>query len=175
MSRALVLTVVALSGVIANGARVGLRGIPTFPSGLADSVAGLGNSFQDNKPPPKDEQPLIKKLKDTAEEVMEEEVAQELRSGEAKKAAYLLASQGVVKLVYIGGCSRAYSEPCPKGWGEASVRMPLALRPVKYIVGTRIQGTLDVYHDHRRRGHVCRRRVRWVCLWSTKDLSEGQD
>ena len=98
---------------------------------------------------------------------MEEEVAQELRTGEAKKAAYLLASQGVVKLVYIGGCSRAYSEPCPKGWGEASVRMPLALRPVKYIVGTRIQGTLDVYHDHRRRGHVCRRRVRCDCLWST--------
>ena len=83
----------------------------------------MGNSFQDNKPPPKDEQPLINKLKDTAEQVMEEEVAQELRTGEAKKAAYLLASQSVVKLVHTGGCPRAYSQACPKGWTEASVRI----------------------------------------------------
>lgn len=122
LQQVLALTATALLGLMAKGEGVRLRGIPTFPSGLSDSVAGLGNSFQDNKPPPKDEQPLINKLKDTAEQVMEEEVAQELRTGEAKKAAYLLASQNVVKLVYTGGCPRTYSQSCPKGWAEASVR-----------------------------------------------------
>ena len=127
MSQASVLTLTVLLGFVAECGGIRLRGVPTFPSGIADSVAGMGNSFQDNKPPPKDEQPLINKLKDTAGQVLEEEVVQELRTEEAKKVAYLLASQNVVKLVYIGGCSRAYSQPCPKGWAEASVRMAWVL------------------------------------------------
>ena len=122
MSQALVFTLGVLFGLSEKGDGIRVRGIPTFPSGISDSVAAMGNSFQDNKPPPKDERPLINKLKETAEQVLEEEVAQELRTAEAKKAAYLLASQNVVKLVYIGGCPRAYAEPCPKGWAEASVR-----------------------------------------------------
>ena len=121
MSRILLLSAMALLGLVAQSEGVRLRGIPTFPSGIADSVAGMGNSFQDNKPPPKDEQPLINKLKETAEQVVEEEVAQELRTGATKKAASLLASQSVVKLVHVGGCPRAYSQACPKGWAEASV------------------------------------------------------
>jgi hypothetical protein len=115
------LSVIVLLGLVAQSEAMRLRGIPTFPSGIADSVAGMGNSFQNNKPPPKDEQPLINKLKETAEQVMEEEVAQELRTGATKKAASLLASQSVVKLVHVGGCPRAYSQACPKGWAEASV------------------------------------------------------
>ena len=121
MSRILLLSAMALLGLVAQSEGVRLRGIPTFPSGIADSMAGMGNSFQDNKPPSKDEQPLINKLKETAEQVVEEEVAQELRTGEAKKAASLLASQSVVKLVHVGGCPRAYSQACPKGLVEASV------------------------------------------------------
>ena len=127
MKQASVLTLTFLLGFASECDGVRRRGVPTFPSGIADSVAGMGNSFQDNKPPPKDEQPLINKLKDTAGQVLEEEVVQELRTEEAKKAAYLLASQNVVKLVYIGGCPRAYSQPCPKGWAEASVRMAWVL------------------------------------------------
>ena len=122
MSTAPMFVVAVLFRLSGKGTGIEVRGIPTFPSGISDSVAAMGNSFQDNKPPPKDEQPLINKLKDTAEQVMEEEVAQELRTGEAKKTAYLLASQNLVKQVYIGGCPRAYLQPCPKGWAEASVR-----------------------------------------------------
>ena len=114
MSRILLLSVIVLLGLVAQSEAMRLRGIPTFPSGIADSVAGMGNSFQNNKPPPKDEQPLINKLKETAEQVMEEEVAQELRTGATKKAASLLASQSVVKLVHVGGCPRAYDRWRPR-------------------------------------------------------------
>ena len=119
----------------------------------------MGNSFQDNKPPPKDDQPLINKLKDTAEQVLEEEVVQELRTEDAKKAAYLLASQNVVKLVYIGGCSRAYSQLCPKGWAEASVRVACVLRRV-YRCALMMGVPVSLRHDVRRQGHARRRTVR---------------
>ena len=100
---------------------VQLRGIPTFPTGVGGPIAAMGNAFQENKGPKKDEGPLINKLRENAERVAGEQVAQELRTLAAKKEAYLLAHQNVVKLVHIGGCPRAYSTLCPKGWAESSV------------------------------------------------------
>jgi hypothetical protein len=81
----------------------------------------MGSAFQENKGPKKDEGPLINKLREHAERVVGEQVAQDLRTLAAKKEAYLLAHQNVVKLVHIGGCPRAYSALCPKGWTESSV------------------------------------------------------
>jgi CPW-WPC domain-containing protein len=118
----LLFSAAALAGLFVTGEALQLRsrGLPTFPDGTAEGVVAMGNSFQDNKGPKKDEQPLINKLKENAEQVLEEQVAQGLRSGQTAKAAYLLAHQNVVKQIYIGGCPRAYSKACPKGWSESA-------------------------------------------------------
>ena len=113
------LMVLLLSGLSGNVEGLRLRGIPTIPTGVGGPIAAMGAAFQENKGPKKDEGPLINKLKENAEHIMEEQVAQDLRTLGAKKEAYLLAHQNLVKLVYIGGCPRAYSALCPKGWTES--------------------------------------------------------
>ena len=118
----LLFVVAALARLFVTGEALQLRskGLPTFPDGTAEGVVAMGNSFQDNKGPKKDEQPLINKLKENAEQLLEEQVAQGLRSEQTAKAAYLLVHQNVVKQAYIGGCPRAYSKACPKDWSESA-------------------------------------------------------
>ena len=49
--------VAALAGLLMPGAALQLRskGLPTFPDGTAEGMVAMGNSFQDNKGPKKDE------------------------------------------------------------------------------------------------------------------------
>jgi hypothetical protein len=89
MSQALVFTLGVLFGLSEKGDGIRVRGIPTFPSGISDSVAAMGNSFQDNKPPPKDERPLINKLKETAEQVLGRRGCAGAENGRSKEGSLL--------------------------------------------------------------------------------------
>ena len=91
---------------------------PIFPDGVAPILSSVNQRQASIKHPDKDDAAKLAKLEQSAGAGLQADLVEALVRPELAKVAYELVHLRVIKMKFLAGCPRDFSD-CPQSWGQS--------------------------------------------------------